>query len=125
MIDQTSVLAITMGDASGIGPEIIVKSIAIDGQNTLVFGSCVVMEDAARRLDCNLRIQRIDSIDEANFKPNILQVFETTKIIKPPPIGCVNSISGQASFDTLVAAITAAKAGRISELSRRQSIRRL
>ena len=40
---QTAPLAITMCDASGIGPEIVAKILAKDHERAIVFGSFVVM----------------------------------------------------------------------------------
>ena len=43
-------LAITMGDASGIGPEIVAKALMGGSEPAVVFGSYVVMENIVRRL---------------------------------------------------------------------------
>ncbi len=48
-------LALTMGDASGIGPEIVAKVLAKGGERVVVFGSHVVMQDIVRRLGLTWR----------------------------------------------------------------------
>ena len=111
---QSTPLAITMGDASGIGPEIVVKTLAKGVERAVVFGSCLVMEDAVRRLGLNLGIRRIAEIEAARFEPGSIEVIEATRIAELPPIGVANAISGQGSFDAVVAAIAVAKAGRVS-----------
>ncbi|ARL88693.1 4-hydroxythreonine-4-phosphate dehydrogenase PdxA [Burkholderia pseudomallei] len=111
-----SPLAITMGDASGIGPEIVAKTLAKTGERAVVFGSHVVMSDVVRRLGIDLAVRLVAAPEDATFDPGTIEVVETTGIIDPPPLGAVNAISGQASFDAIVAAIKAAKAGKVSGL---------
>lgn len=107
-------LAITMGDASGIGSEIVVKTLAMEGERAVVFGSYVVMLDTVRRLGLNMDVRRINAPYEALFQSQVIEVVETTKIKEPPTMGKVNAIAGQAAFDSIVAAIAAAKSGVVS-----------
>ena len=46
----------------------------------------------------------------------VIDVVEVTRIVEPPPLGEISAISGQASFDAIVAAIAAAKASSVSGL---------
>lgn len=113
-MNQTSPLAITMGDASGIGPEIVAKTLANGSERAVVFGSYVVMSDIVRRLGLDVAVRSIADPEEPRFQPLSIEVVEATQIMVPPPIGTVSAISGQASFDAIVAAIAAAKAGTVS-----------
>jgi 4-hydroxythreonine-4-phosphate dehydrogenase len=113
MKHSTPPLAITMGDPSGIGPEIVAKTLALDGERAVVFGSYVVMSDIVRRLGLNVEVRRINAPHEARLQPRVIEVIETTKIVEPPPIGQVSAVSGQAAFDAIVAAIAAAKSGEV------------
>ena len=106
-------LAITMGDASGIGPEIVAKTLANGGERAVVFGSHVVMSDIVRRLGLNVEVRRINAPHEARSQPGVIEVIEATGIVEPPPIGQLSAISGQAAFDAIVAAIAAAKSGEV------------
>ncbi len=107
-------LAITMGDASGIGPEIVAKTLAGGGERAVVFGSYVVMSDIVCQLGLDVVVRRIAGPETARFQPGVIEVIEATQITEPPPIGKVSAVSGQASFDAIVAAIAAAKAGKVS-----------
>lgn len=107
-------LAITMGDACGIGPEIIAKTLATGNENLVVFGSFVVMSNIVQKLGINAKVQRVDEPGDARFSPRFIEVVETTQITTPPPVGVVSAVSGQAAFDSIVAAIAAAKAGKVS-----------
>ena len=107
-------LAVTMGDASGIGPEIVAKALIKSGERAVVFGSYVVMADIVRRLGMDALVRLIVAPDEATFEPGSIEVIEATLISEVPTLGEVNAVSGQASFDAVVAAIKAARAGEIA-----------
>ncbi|MET3520932.1 4-hydroxythreonine-4-phosphate dehydrogenase PdxA [Mesorhizobium sp. M4B.F.Ca.ET.017.02.2.1] len=111
---QAAPLAITMGDASGIGPEIVSKTLANGSERAVVFGSYLVMEEVVHRLGLNLAVKRIAGAEEARFAPRSIEIVEATEILALPPLGIVNATSGQASFDAITSAITAAKAGSVS-----------
>ena len=113
MKNMSPPFAITMGDASGIGPEIVAKTLANGGERAVVFGSVIVMSDIVRRLGLSIEVRRIDAPHEAQFQPGVIEVVETTQITEPPPVGQLSAISGQAAFDAIVAAIAAAKSGEV------------
>ena len=113
---QPSLLAITMGDASGIGPEIVARTMAEGGERAVVYGSLAVMTDAVRRLGLGLEVRAITDPRLAETRPGTLEVIEVTQITVPPPPGEISAVSGRASFDAIVAAIAAAKAGTVSGL---------
>lgn len=107
-------LAITMGDASGIGPEIVAKTLASGNERAVVFGSFLVMSHIVDQLSLDVEVRLIRDPSEARFAPRSIEVIEATQIAELPPIGVVSAVSGQASFDAIVAAIEAAKAGKVS-----------
>lgn len=113
-MNNTNPLAMTMGDASGIGPEIIAKTLARDNGAVVVYGSSLVMKEAVRRLKLDLEISTLANPSEAQFQPGCIEVVEATKISELPPVGKVSVSSGQASFDAVVAAVAAAKAGQVA-----------
>lgn len=107
-------MAITMGDASGIGPEIVAKTLAGGKENAVVFGSHLVMADIANRLGLDAAVWRISGPEAAQPRPGVIEVVEATRIVELPPIGLVSAVSGQASFDAIVAAIAAARSGKVA-----------
>lgn len=113
-LPSAPIIAITMGDACGIGPEIVAKIFATKNERAVVFGSHVVMSDIVERLGLNVIIRRIASPDQAEFVFGTIELIETTNIVEPPPLGKISAISGQAAFDTIVAAIAAAKANTVN-----------
>ena len=69
IFNPTPPLALTMGDASGIGPEIVAKVLAKGGERVVVFGSHVVMQDIVRRAGLNIEVRRIQAPDAAQSHP--------------------------------------------------------
>ena len=123
-MNKVAPLAITMGDASGIGPEIVAKTLARGDERAVVFGSRVVMEDIVRRLDLDMEVRQIAAPGEARFQDRVIDIVETTRIAVAPPFGVVNPIAGQAAFDTIVAAVAAAKAEKVSGIVTARSTRK-
>ena len=106
-------LAITMGDASGIGPEIIAKALAGRDERAIVFGSYRVMADIVKRLGLDIEVRLIPNPETARPQRGVIEVVEATQIVELPPIGRISAASGQAAFDAIVAAIAAAKSGKV------------
>jgi len=59
-------------------------------------------------------VKPVAAAGDAQFQDHVIEIFETTTIEVPPQFGTVNAIAGQAAFDTIVAAVAAAKAGEVS-----------
>lgn len=104
------ILAITMGDPAGIGPEIIVKSLNMketyDKCRPLVTGDADVMEWAVKQMGFDLKINRIQRVDEAKFELGTIDVFDLNCIdmdIFTP--GVVSPQCGHAAFVSIVKAI--------------------
>ena len=118
-------LAITMGDASGIGPEIVAKTLAGSDLHAVVFGSHLVMADIVNRLGIDATVRRIADPEATQPRAGVIEVVEATRIVELPPIGRISAVSGQASFDAIVAAIAAAKIrqGRRASSPRRSTRR--
>jgi 4-hydroxythreonine-4-phosphate dehydrogenase len=107
-------LIITMGDPSGIGPEITAKACASGRGDCIVMGCVDVMGRVVDRLGLDLRIRPIARIEDALPDPACLQIINTSKGPGDYPIGKVSAQSGQLAYDTILAAIELAKSGRAS-----------
>lgn len=111
-------LAITMGDPSGIGPEIVVKTLAepIVDRPVVVIGDPAVMERAigitGAALSCRI-LDRLDDLNEAGIGTAI-DILPVVDMPEPPKFGVVSAASGKAAYDAVVAAIEFAKSGAIA-----------
>jgi 4-hydroxythreonine-4-phosphate dehydrogenase len=108
-------MAVTMGDPSGIGPEIIARMWQRrPGQRDwIAIGNAAVMERAMAQVGEAGRVRRIDSIAEAAGSPDALTVLEASPLDTLPPIGVVSATSGSAAYAAIIAAIDLARAGQV------------
>ena len=112
------ILAITMGDPAGIGPEIIVK--ALNNKETyekcrpLVTGDASVMEWAVRQLGTEQKINIIHSVGEALFEFGTIDVYDLQcvdmTVFEP---GFVSPQCGNAAFVSIIKAIELAMADEV------------
>lgn len=109
-------LAITMGDPSGIGPEIAIKALCEnDGsRQAIVFGCPFVVERAMKILKMDVKIHSIDGVKDAKFAANTIEVIQTSNLETLPLIGKVSAVSGQAAFDAIKKSIQCALDDEIS-----------
>ena len=74
------ILAITMGDPAGIGPEIILKSLLLpetyEQCRPLVTGDAKVMQWTADKLGYDIKIRAIKEVSEARFEQGIVDVID-------------------------------------------------
>ncbi|MDF1485506.1 4-hydroxythreonine-4-phosphate dehydrogenase PdxA [Ramlibacter sp. H39-3-26] len=109
-------LAVTMGDPSGIGPEIVAKTLlqAPYARTCIVVGDPLVMRHAFDALGTPVRLRTLGDVGEALLDEGTVNVFAASRLDALPPIGVVNAASGQAAFDAIMAAIRLAKAGQVA-----------
>lgn len=110
MDKKTPVIGITMGDPSGIGPEVILKSFerpGIRNYKIVVIGDYNIMQSMHNRLSINsFRLHKISCINEAEFHSGKLNIFDLHSInmddFRP---GIVDCQSGKAAFEAISKAV--------------------
>src|SRR4026208_1170777 len=74
------IIAITMGDPASIGPEIAVKALLQKNIHEicrpLIVGDAVVFEQIIGLLKLPAKINAIDKVIDAKFKPGTIDVFD-------------------------------------------------
>lgn len=112
------ILAITMGDPAGIGPEIIVK--ALNNKETyekcrpLVTGDAAVMEWAVRQMGTDQKINVIHSVKEALFEFGTIDVYDLHCVdMSDFEPGKVSPQCGNAAFVSIIKAIELAMADEV------------
>ena len=113
-------ILITMGDAAGIGPEIIAKAFqnhADDVAGCLVVGDVGTMRRAAAWVAAPLALPvvQLDSLDELP-PPHCIPVLQKCELLEPVSIGLVSGLAGQAAADGIVWAARAVLAGQASAM---------
>ena len=104
------ILAITMGDPAGIGPEIIVKALSLketyDKCSPIVVGDTKVMEMAVNQLSSALKINTISNVNEAKAEYGTIDVFDLNCIdMSTFRQGVVQEQCGNAAFQYVIKAI--------------------
>src|SRR4029078_3089560 len=110
-------IAITMGDACGIGPEICVKLFA-EGLPVpaFVIGDARSLRRADAALGTLLAINEIASPAEARGKANALDVLSVSRLPDDLPVGKIDARAGRAAYEYVVKAINLAQAGEIAAI---------
>jgi len=111
-------IAITMGDPSGIGPEIAAR-VAMDVTlpvRPIIIGDAALQEKTARALGLNVSVRQIRAPHEATQQHGIIEVLQTGVDLDKVRIGAVSAQSGQAAFDYITTAIELAKSGSIAAI---------
>jgi len=77
-------VGITMGDPTGIGPEIIVKALSVEGPfqacRPIVFGDEQVLLEAIQREVLPVQIKVIDEIPEEGYQPGKIFLFPSSRL---------------------------------------------
>jgi 4-hydroxythreonine-4-phosphate dehydrogenase len=113
--DKLPVVAITMGDPAGIGPEVIVRALAeqeIAGIcRPLVIGDAGRLRDAARRCEVEIEVHPVDGVDSAAFAPGTLECIDLGLVPPDLPYGEVSEIGGEAAYQCVRIAAELAMSG--------------
>jgi 4-hydroxythreonine-4-phosphate dehydrogenase len=112
-------VAITMGDAAGTGPEIITKSLALPELRAVcrpvVIGDAAAMTRALRFTGVSLKIRAIKDVAEATSAPGEIDVLDLANLdLATLKLGHVDPQAGHAAYEYIKLATELALAGRVS-----------
>ncbi|MFB4168397.1 4-hydroxythreonine-4-phosphate dehydrogenase PdxA [Virgibacillus sp. JSM 102003] len=114
------IVGITMGDASGVGPEIIVKSLQsqhlYDQSHPIVIGDAKMLKRAAELLNTELTIKEVDGDSDFTTKFGEIACYDLDLLPGELPFGQVSAEAGNAAFEYLRTAIELANNGRIDAI---------
>jgi 4-hydroxythreonine-4-phosphate dehydrogenase len=111
------IIGITMGDPSGIGPEISVKALTEELYNKcrpVFVGDVNSFNQAAKLVGKPIKFVPIKNISEAKFTPGTVEVFDVTNKVEVYPVGKVSAESGDIAFRSVVKVIDLAMKGEIA-----------
>jgi len=112
---EKPIIAVTMGDPAGVGPEIVVKALAnADVQSNsrcVVIGDRRVLENAISLTGVSLTINCIEEPCRGNFSGGILNLVDLTNVdMAKLEIGSVSGMCGKAAFEYIEKSIQLANA---------------
>ena len=101
------IIAITMGDPAGIGPEIVVKALAdpvtADMGRLVVIGDAEVLARTVQLLETRVRVRKVHWRCEGEYEPGVLDVIDLSNV-NPGMlhVGEVQATAGRAAFEAAV-----------------------
>ena len=111
------IFGITMGDSSGVGPEILLRAWRAGELRhpVVAYGDLAVLEECNRRLDCGVPLRAVAS--PADWQQDTLGVIDAG-LLRADEIapGRISARSGAAARAYVVAATAAALAGEIAAM---------
>jgi 4-phospho-D-threonate 3-dehydrogenase / 4-phospho-D-erythronate 3-dehydrogenase len=116
--EQRPILAITMGDASGCGPEIIVKALANEdiykNCRPIVFGDARRLQLAASIVNSTLQIKNVTSPHDGSYQYGTIDVLDFANIPEDLAFGQVDGRAGHAAYTYIESAIQHASDNRVA-----------
>jgi 4-hydroxythreonine-4-phosphate dehydrogenase len=109
------IIAITMGDAAGVGPEIIMKMLAhqdvYQRSRPLVIGDAERLRQAGAIVGSSLTVRTVANPQEAAFQPGSVDCIDLGLIPGDLPWGRLSPLAGDAAFRYIEKAVALAMAG--------------
>jgi 4-hydroxythreonine-4-phosphate dehydrogenase len=114
-------IAVTMGDPAGIGPEIIARAFGEEDfrkhNRAIVVGDAGILERAARLLDLALRANVVAEPEDARFEPDSVDVISETELPEDLSFGELDARAGDAAFRYVERATHLASGGRVGAMA--------
>ena len=115
------ILAITMGDPAGIGPEIAVRALAdIETYHIcrpLLVGDTSVMEAILDGMGSSQRLQIIADVSEPSFEPGQIDLLDLDNVdMSQLKKAQVSAMAGQAAYEYIIRATDMAMAGDVDAI---------
>ena len=110
-------IAVTMGDGAGIGPEVVVAALLDDAVLTLcrpvVIGDAQRLREAARILGLDCEIAAVEHPRDAEFTPGRVNVVDLGLLPADLPWGKLSPVAGDAAYMYIKRAAELAVAGDV------------
>jgi len=119
-MNNRPVIGITMGDAAGVGPEIIMKALThrhvYDACCPLVIGDAQRLRDAGRRAGVALEVRAVAGPAQALFQPGVVDCIDLGLIPADLPYGKLSPIAGDAAYQYIARTVALASAGELDAI---------
>ena len=95
------VIAVTMGDGAGVGPEVVVGALVHHhdpGVRPVVIGDLQRLRTAAEILAVDVQIEPIETIDEAMYRSGRINVIDLRLLPADLPWGVLSATAGDAAY---------------------------
>jgi 4-hydroxythreonine-4-phosphate dehydrogenase len=113
-------IAITMGDAAGVGPEVIMKALAHRElyaiARPLVVGDAKRLAAAGRVVGSSLVVSVITEPEDARFEPGTVDCIDLALVPPDTPFGQLSAACGEAAYRFVERAVALALAGKVDAI---------
>ena len=120
MSDPRPIVAITMGDPAGVGPEVIAKSFAHPDigahVRALVVGNRRRIEKAARIAGVALEVRSIENPADARWETGVLACIDAATVPEDLAFGKLSPVGGEAAFQCIRRAVDLAARGEVAAI---------
>jgi 4-hydroxythreonine-4-phosphate dehydrogenase len=116
------IIAMTMGDAAGVGPEIIMKSLAhpvlYEQCRPLVIGDADRLRAAGRIVGSHLQVRSLapEEVDQARYEQGTVDCIDLQLVPEDLPWGELSPIAGEGSFRYVQEACELAMSGKVAAI---------
>jgi 4-hydroxythreonine-4-phosphate dehydrogenase len=116
------IIAITLGDPAGVGPEIVVKSLAKPEIyavcRPLVIGDSQVIDHAMTICKQALNLHVVTTPQQGRYQSGTIDLIDLQNVdLAKLRMGEVQAMAGQAAYDYIAAAVNLAMAGEVNALA--------
>jgi len=116
----TPVIAVTMGDGAGVGPEVVVKALRGTRVHELcrpvVVGDATRLRRAADLCGLDLKLHPVQRPAEARFEPGTVDVIDLGVLPDDLPFGAVSAVAGEGAFQYVRRAAQLAMDGEVQAI---------
>ena len=104
------IIGITMGDAAGVGPEIIAKSLSIEDIyricRPVVIGDAGAIQQAEKIAQVNVGVNSVSHVKDAKFEYGVIDVLDLKNIdLETLKMGRVSAMTGRAAVEYVKRAV--------------------
>ena len=115
------VLGVTMGDAAGVGPEIIARAAAEPAVRAscrpVVIGAAAPMREALALIDSPLALHAVSRVADCRWADGTLEVLDLDNVdMATVPRGEVSAAAGRAAYEYIERSVTLATSGEIDAI---------
>ncbi len=121
-MNSRPIIAITMGDAAGVGPEIVVKALALEEMyalcRPLVVGDAGVLARSRQMLGLRVELHPIANVSGGRFEPGSIDVLDLANVdLARLKVGEVSAMAGRAAVEYVLRAGKLALSGEVQGMA--------
>ncbi len=120
-MDSTPIIALTMGDPAGIGPEVIVKAFQDDTlpsrSRAVVIGDVRLLRETAKKYAPEILMHPINRPEEGLYQTCTIDVIDLKNVPENTPVGKPSAKAGRAGYQAINAAVDLALRNEVSAIT--------